>query len=59
LTDTAEFLYKTTNYYVPSSDRGIKWNDENIAIEWPVAGLVITLSDKDRVQPEFDEAEYF
>lgn len=32
LSDTAEFLYKTTNYYAPESDRGIRWNDETIGI---------------------------
>jgi dTDP-4-dehydrorhamnose 3,5-epimerase len=31
----AEFLYKTTNYYAPESDRGIRWNDETIGITWP------------------------
>ncbi|EJQ2915243.1 dTDP-4-dehydrorhamnose 3,5-epimerase, partial [Cronobacter sakazakii] len=35
LSETAEFVYKTTNYYNPESDRGIIWNDEDISIEWP------------------------
>ncbi|EKK5172877.1 dTDP-4-dehydrorhamnose 3,5-epimerase, partial [Cronobacter sakazakii] len=34
LSETAEFVYKTTNYYNPESDRGIIWNDEDISIEW-------------------------
>ncbi|QNQ21000.1 dTDP-4-dehydrorhamnose 3,5-epimerase [Kosakonia sp. SMBL-WEM22] len=36
LSETAEFVYKTTNYYHPESDRGIIWNDKNINIEWPL-----------------------
>ncbi len=59
LSETAEFLYKTTNFYNVASDRGISWDDKKIAIDWPITGLVISLSDKDKVQPEFDNAEYF
>ncbi|MCV5519733.1 dTDP-4-dehydrorhamnose 3,5-epimerase, partial [Escherichia coli] len=46
LSETAEFLYKTTNYYHPQSDRGIKWDDPNINISWPVDSQVL-LSAKD------------
>ncbi|MFQ2671823.1 dTDP-4-dehydrorhamnose 3,5-epimerase [Aeromonas hydrophila] len=35
LSETAEFLYKTTEYYAPQSEASIKWDDEDIAIEWP------------------------
>ena len=35
LSETAEFLYKTTNYYHPDSDRGIVWNDPILSIKWP------------------------
>lgn len=35
LSETAEFLYKTTNYYAPQSEASIKWDDADIAIEWP------------------------
>ena len=34
LSETAEFVYKTTNYYNPESDRGIMWNDPDLSIEW-------------------------
>lgn len=53
LSDVAEFLYKTTNYYHPESDRGIIWNDSTIGIKWPDVGT-ITLSEKDLDQPTFD-----
>ncbi|QXW29738.1 dTDP-4-dehydrorhamnose 3,5-epimerase [Aeromonas sanarellii] len=59
LSDTAEFLYKTTNYYAPSSDRGIKWNDETIAIEWPELDCDITTSAKDSVAKSLFEADHF
>lgn len=59
LSDTAEFLYKTTNYYCVSSDRGIKWNDTDLAVEWPIKDLNLTLSEKDTKQPVFKNAEYF
>lgn len=59
LSDTAEFLYKTTNYYCVASDRGIAWNDEQLAVAWPIEGMNLTLSDKDQKQPCFKQAEYF
>lgn len=59
LSDTAEFLYKTANYYFVASDRGIKWNDEKLAVAWPIEGLTLSLSEKDKGQPTFEKAEYF
>jgi len=58
LSEMAEFLYKTTNYYCLASDRGIQWNDERLAIAWPTTGLPLMLSDKDQRQPPFVMAEY-
>ena len=46
LSDEAEFLYKTTNYYAPESDTCVIWNDPAIGIEWPIVGEP-TLSGKD------------
>ncbi|ENY9403090.1 dTDP-4-dehydrorhamnose 3,5-epimerase [Salmonella enterica] len=46
LSETAEFLYKTTNYYNLLSDRGIIWNDRSININWPISGDIL-LSEKD------------
>lgn len=50
LSEMAEFVYKTTNYYHPESDRGIMWNDPDIAINWPLATQPI-LSEKDENHP--------
>jgi dTDP-4-dehydrorhamnose 3,5-epimerase len=46
LSDFAEFLYKTTDYYAPEHERCIAWNDPDLAIDWPIEG-VPTLSAKD------------
>ena len=50
LSETAEFVYKTTNYYHPESDRGIIWSDSDIAIKWPLE-IEPLLSHKDLKQP--------
>ncbi|MBC8421576.1 dTDP-4-dehydrorhamnose 3,5-epimerase [bacterium] len=46
LSETADFIYKCTDYYHPESEQGILWNDSNIGIEWPIAD--VQLSDKDK-----------
>ncbi|MFS8047440.1 dTDP-4-dehydrorhamnose 3,5-epimerase [Rhizobium sp. BR 314] len=58
LSDDVEFLYKTTNYYSPESDRGIRWSDPQIAIDWGASGA-LTLSPKDQRQPLLADAETF
>jgi len=59
LSDTADFLYKTTAYYAPQSDRGILWNDPQIGVQWPDLGMDFLLSDKDIKQPLLKDAEVF
>lgn len=58
LSDTAEFLYKTTNYYSQSHERAIRWDDEALAIDWPEAGT-FQLSAKDKQAAPLDQAEVF
>ncbi len=58
LSETAEFLYKTTNYYAPAHERCILWNDPALQIEWP-AGIQPILSAKDEQGKPFTEAEVF
>lgn len=50
LSDQALFGYKTTDIYSPTSEFGVRWNDPDIGIAWPLAGEPV-LSDKDRVAP--------
>jgi dTDP-4-dehydrorhamnose 3,5-epimerase len=59
LSESADFLYKTTNYYAPHSDRGVLWNDPDIGIAWPDLGMEFLLSDKDQKQPLLRNAEVF
>ncbi len=58
LSDSADFLYKTTNYYAPQDERCIIWNDPEIGIDWPLNGEP-TLSAKDRLGLPFSKAEVF
>lgn len=58
LSETAEFLYKTTDYYAPAFERCLAWNDPAIGIHWPV-GLVLQLSAKDQQGAPLATAELF
>jgi dTDP-4-dehydrorhamnose 3,5-epimerase len=53
LSDTAEFLYKTTDYYAPEHERCIAWNDPTLAIAWPDLGEAPKLSAKDATGAAF------
>ena len=55
LTDGAEVLYKVTGLYNPAAERGIRFDDPDIGIDWPVAADVVVLSDKDRALPSLKE----
>lgn len=48
LTDSAELLYKATDYYAPEHERCIQWNDPSIDIDWPLKGAIPVLSEKDK-----------
>lgn len=58
LSHTAEFLYKTTDYYAPAHERCLAWNDPAVGIDWP-AGLVPQLSAKDQQGQRLAAAEVF
>ena len=59
LSDTAEFVYKCTDYYAHGDEYGIRWNDPEIAIDWPTEGLPPLLSDKDEAAPCLKDAKLF
>jgi dTDP-4-dehydrorhamnose 3,5-epimerase len=58
LSEVAEFLYKTTDYYAPSYERSIAWNDPDIGIAWPLVGEPL-LSAKDQAGARLKDAEVF
>jgi dTDP-4-dehydrorhamnose 3,5-epimerase len=58
LSETAEFLYKTTDYWAPKFERSLLWNDPALAIDWPHKGEP-ALSNKDRQAKLLSEAECF
>jgi dTDP-4-dehydrorhamnose 3,5-epimerase len=58
LSDRAEFLYKTTNYYYPQYEKTIAWNDADLGIDWPLQTPPI-LSPKDQAGQPFKSVEVF
>ncbi len=59
LSDSAEFLYKTTDYWAPQFERSIIWNDPDLAIDWQLEGATPSLSAKDQAGKAFRDAELF
>lgn len=59
LSEEAVFTYKVDNVYAPQAEAGIKWNDEDIAIEWPIDPKDLILSEKDTRALSLKEAEVF
>lgn len=58
--ESAEFVYKCTDYYAPEHERSVRWNDEKLAIDWQlVNGKSPILSDKDADAPNFIDADVF
>jgi len=58
LSESAEFVYKTTDYYAPEHERCIAWNDPTLAIDWPLQGAPVVSSKDDKGLP-FLSAEVF
>lgn len=58
LSDSAEFVYKTTDYWAPEFERSVAWNDPAIGIQWPIHGEP-ALSEKDRLGKPLAEAEHY
>jgi dTDP-4-dehydrorhamnose 3,5-epimerase len=59
LSETAEFLYKTTDYWRVASEKCIVWNDPTLNIQWPDIGMQPVLNPKDAAGLAFLEAPYF
>ncbi|MCD0504125.1 dTDP-4-dehydrorhamnose 3,5-epimerase [Bordetella petrii] len=58
LSDVAETLYKTTDYYAPAHERCLRWDDPDVSIAWPASDSVI-ISDKDRQGVALKDAEVY
>lgn len=59
LSESADFLYKATDYYAPEHERAIRWDDPSVGIDWPIAEQAPLLSAKDRAAPSLAAAEHF
>jgi len=59
LSEFAEFLYKTTEYYAPAHERSLLWNDPTVGIEWPLDGLTPQLAAKDLAGKLLRDADSF
>lgn len=59
LSESAEFLYKTTDYYAPAAEGCILWNDPTLAIDWPIENLTVHVSGKDAVGLNWNAASLF
>ncbi|HET6413019.1 MAG TPA: dTDP-4-dehydrorhamnose 3,5-epimerase [Anaeromyxobacter sp.] len=59
LSEEAEFLYKTTDYWRPEAERCILWNDPELAIEWPLGGETPKVSPKDSAGQSFRQAPHY
>jgi dTDP-4-dehydrorhamnose 3,5-epimerase len=54
LSESADFLYKTTGYYAPAHERALRWNDPRVAVAWPLGDAAPKLSAKDAAAPGLD-----
>jgi dTDP-4-dehydrorhamnose 3,5-epimerase len=59
LSDEAIFTYKVDNVYAPQAEAGIRWNDETIAVEWPIDPKDVVTSEKDLNAASLKDAEVF
>ena len=58
LSDTAEFVYKCTDVYDPSSEGGIPWNDKTVAVDWPKLDVLYKTSEKDEKHEGFATQDF-
>ena len=61
LSETVDFLYKTTSFYDPPADRSLRWDDATVSVHWPLKelGIAPNLSAKDLKAPLFGQADMF
>jgi dTDP-4-dehydrorhamnose 3,5-epimerase len=59
LSETADFLYKTTDYYAPQAEGCLRWDDPTVGINWPATGVAPMLAEKDAKAPLLADAHSF
>ncbi len=59
LSEFADFLYKTTDYYAPAHERCLMWNDPTVGVQWPLEGIAPQLSGKDQQGLAFAQCETY
>lgn len=59
LSESADFLYKTTDYYAPAAEAAVRWDDPTVAVKWPDLGMTPLLSAKDVAAPSLEGARVF
>lgn len=59
LSETADFLYKTTDFYAPQAEGCVRWDDPTIGVQWPETGVAPMLAEKDAKAPLLAEAKAF
>lgn len=57
LSDSVDFLYKTTDYYAPEFERTLRWHDPTIGVAWPTESLPLQLGVKDKIGHTLDEVQ--
>lgn len=58
LSDMASFIYKCTDFYDPTAEGGIPWDDHDIAVAWPKLDIPYQTSERDRVHPAFQDQDF-
>jgi dTDP-4-dehydrorhamnose 3,5-epimerase len=59
LEEGTDFLYKCTDFYLPSDERGVAWNDPAIGIDWPLEDIAPIVSERDSAAPSLADAEVY
>ncbi len=59
LSGEADFVYKCTDYYTPGDEYAVRWDDPDLAIEWPLESITLNLSEKDSRAPFLKDAKLF
>jgi dTDP-4-dehydrorhamnose 3,5-epimerase len=59
LSESADFLYKTTDYYAPQAEGGLRWDDPTVGIEWPALDIAPLLAEKDAKAPLLADAKTY